>query len=63
MDHDFFRYIVIIIFVLGALRSLFKKRPQEPVKKPLTPDLWSAGKEAPPVYAPRVTEPPFISLR
>jgi hypothetical protein len=55
MDHEFFKYIVIIIFILGALRSLFKKRPpQEPVKKPQSPEPWNDGREAAPVYKPPV---------
>jgi hypothetical protein len=54
MEHDFFRYFIIIIFVIGALRSLFKKRPpQQQIRRPQTPEQWSVGREAAPVYKPK----------
>jgi hypothetical protein len=53
MDNEFFKYLVIIIFILGALRSLFKKSPQQQVKKPQQPDPWSPRQESPVVYTPR----------
>jgi hypothetical protein len=53
MDNEFFKYLIIVIFILGALRSLFKKSPQQQVKKPQQPDPWSSGQESPVVYTPR----------
>ena len=53
MDHEFFKYIVIIIFIIGALRSLFKKPPpKEQVKRPMPPEPWGVGRESGPVYIP-----------
>jgi len=45
MEHDFVRYFIIFIFVIGALRSLFKKTPQQQVRKPQPPEPWGAEKE------------------
>ena len=50
---DFFKYLVVIIFVISFLNSLFKKKPSQlDVKKPLSPDPWSPNRESAPVYLP-----------
>ena len=54
MDHDFFRYLVIFIFIISALRSLFKKKPTQPeIKRPMPPVPWSVGRESGQVNTPQ----------